>query len=80
MKKMDSTKIVKVFDDHFHDVMEEIGWFGNFTIRLYIFMYLSIIYGAMNIIGSVFLEANVAHHCKVPHQIINHVEKVGLLA
>ena len=76
MHDFDLKEKIKIVDHHFDDVMEAIGWFGKFTVCLYVVMYLSIIYGAMNIVGAVFLAANIPHHCEVDRDIVDHVLEV----
>jgi len=77
MKDLNSKESIKIIDHHFDNVMEEIGWFGAFTLRLYIVMYLSIIFGAMNIVGAVFLLADVPYHCEINSQIVDYTAKVS---
>ena len=67
---------MKLIDNNFDEAMEEIGWFGIFTIRLYAVMYLCIIFGAMNIVGAVFLAANVSHRCETENDLVQHVVEV----
>ena len=67
---------MKLIDNNFDEAMEEIGWFGIFTIRLYAVMYLCIIFGAMNIVGAVFLAANVSHRCETENDLVQYVVEV----
>ena len=76
MAQITLTDDAKIIQSNFEEIMEKIGWFGKFTVRLYLVMYLTITYGAMNIVGAVFLAADVQHYCAVDSDVVQHVQQV----
>ena len=66
----------KMVTQSFLKIMEEIGWMGKFTIRIFLIMFIIMIYGAMNIVGVVFLAADVSHYCKISEQIKDNITEV----
>ena len=69
----------KILSSWLADVMERVGWMGKFTIRTFILMFIIVTYGAMNIVATVFLSADVPHHCQSNELLMDHLLEVCFL-
>uniref|UniRef100_H2Y4B4 Major facilitator superfamily (MFS) profile domain-containing protein n=1 Tax=Ciona savignyi TaxID=51511 RepID=H2Y4B4_CIOSA len=75
-QKMDITeKELEFFENNFDEIFEKVGCFGTRSIFVFVTMYIVIMFGAMNIGGTVFLAADMDYQCNLDLNVEQTISK-----
>ena len=68
---------IKFVDDHYDELFQYIGWFGKYSVRIFVLILTLITIGAMHIVSPVYTAASPDTTCNITSAFMSDISEVS---